>query len=66
MPSTKIINVLRDDSFEEILELFKNSPAKEIIFVLPKKNKALSNEEQFEVLNEEAEKKRKICFHSLF
>src|SRR3989338_11213786 len=44
MASTKIINVLKDDKFEEILDLFKNTQAKEVIFVLPKTSKAFKNE----------------------
>ena len=56
MPSTKIINVLKDDKFEEILDIFKNTQAKEVIFVLPKKNNALKDEEHFIILSNEAQK----------
>lgn len=55
MPSTKIINVLKDDSFDEILELFKETPAPEVIFVLPKKGKLFSKEQHFVVLASHAE-----------
>lgn len=53
MASTKIINVLKDDKFEEILDLFKNTSAKEVIFVLPKTSRAFKNEEQFIILDNE-------------
>jgi len=54
--STKIINVLKDDKFEEILDLFRNASAKEIIFVLPKTSRAFKNEEHFIILENEAAK----------
>ena len=59
MASTKIINVLKDDKFEEILDLFKNTAAKEVIFVLPKTSKAFKNEEHFIILDNEAKKSDK-------
>lgn len=59
MASTKIINVLRDDKFEEILDLFKETSAKEVIFVLPKKSKAFTSEEHFIILANEALKSEK-------
>jgi len=59
--STKIINVLKEDKFEEILDLFKETPAQEVIFVLPKKSKFLTNEKHFEILaDESAENKKKV------
>ncbi len=59
MASTKIINVLKDDKFEEILDLFRNTPAKEVIFVLPKTSRAFRNEEHFIILENEAVKSGK-------
>ena len=59
MASTKIINVLKDDKFEEILDLFRNASAKEVIFVLPKTSKAFKNEEHFVILENEAVKSDK-------
>ncbi len=56
MASTKIINVLKDDKFEEVLGLFRNTQAKEVIFILPKTSKAFRNEEYFIILENEAEK----------
>ncbi|HVZ10922.1 MAG TPA: hypothetical protein VG941_00645 [Candidatus Paceibacterota bacterium] len=54
MASTKIINVLKDDSFSEILDIFKSTPAAEVIFVLPKRSKAFQKEAHFATLREEA------------
>src|SRR3989338_6062535 len=59
MASTKIINVLKDDKFEEILDLFKETSAKEVIFVLPKRSKAFTSEEHFIILANEASKSEK-------
>ena len=54
MSSTKIINVLKDDSFQEIIDIFKATSAEEVIFVLPKSARAFKKEEQFASLREEA------------
>lgn len=54
MPSTKIINILKDDSFEEIFDIFSNASAKEVIFVLPKKSKVLQKENEFIALSKES------------
>ena len=54
MSSTKIINVLKDDSFQEILDLFKATPAEEVIFVLPKSARAFKKEEHFASLHNES------------
>lgn len=56
MASTKIINVLKDDKFEEILDLFRDTSAKEVIFVLPKTSRAFKNEGHFVILENEAKK----------
>jgi len=61
MASTKIINVLKDDSFKEILDLFKLSSADEVIFVLPKKNKAFQKEDYFVSLRDEAARLNKTA-----
>lgn len=47
MGSTKIINVSRDDSFDEIRTLFDSTPAKEVIFILPKRSNAFSKDAHF-------------------
>jgi len=54
MSSTKIINVLKDDSFQEIIDIFKATPAEEVIFVLPKSARAFKNEEHFASLRSES------------
>ena len=59
MASTKIINVLKDDKFEEILDLFKETSAKEVIFVLPKRSKTFTGEDHFVILYNEAKKQSK-------
>src|SRR3989344_4462686 len=59
MASTKIINVLKDDKFEEILDLFRSTSAKEVIFVLPKASRAFKKEEHFVILENEAVKASK-------
>lgn len=59
MPSTKIINILKDDKFEDVLDIFKNTQAKEVIFVLPKKTNAFKDEEHFIILSNEAKKMEK-------
>jgi len=53
MGSTKIINVLKDDKFEELLSIVKETEASEVIFVMPKNSKALRVEDQFSLLNKE-------------
>lgn len=51
---TKIINILPDDTFEEIFRIFKLASAEEVIFVFPKKQRALVNENHFTQLSEAA------------
>ena len=63
MGSTKIINVLRDDTLKEILEVFRSTPAEEVIFVLPTKAKSLKDIASFSVLKEEAKNlEKKVSF----
>ncbi len=59
MGSTKIINVLKDDSFQEVFDLFKGSAADEVIFVLPKRSKAFGQEEHFKLVSAEAKRSGK-------
>ena len=56
---TKIINVLQDDDFESILKIFNDTPAKEVIFVLPKSHEALGYEEHFATLAEASQEQEK-------
>lgn len=59
MTATKIINVIKDDSFDEIFDLFKETAAEEVIFILPKKSKALTSEAQFAQIKAEADQQGK-------
>ncbi len=54
MGATKIINVLRDDKFEELLDIVKKTDASEVVFVLPKNARAFKSEGHFVVLADEA------------
>src|SRR3989344_7213959 len=56
MPATKIINVLKDDTYDEILSLFITAPADEVVFVLPKKSKVFGKEAHFASFSEESKK----------
>lgn len=56
MGATKIINVLKDDKFEELLEIVREADASEVIFVLPKNTRAFKSEDQFAALEQEAKK----------
>ncbi|MDP3697248.1 MAG: hypothetical protein Q8R55_04455 [Candidatus Taylorbacteria bacterium] len=59
MSSTKIINILKNDRFEDVLEIFKNTPANEVIFVLPRKSQILNKEDHFAIVAEAAEEQGK-------
>lgn len=50
----KIINVLKDDSFDEILELFRQAPEGEVFLVLPKNGKLFRHEDHFAAFASEA------------
>jgi hypothetical protein len=54
MADTKIINVLKNDSFEEVFRDFQNTDAEEVIFMFPKGSKFKKNEQYFEILAKEA------------
>jgi len=54
MSGIKIINVLKDDTLAEILELFRQAPAGEVIFVLPKNSKVFKKEDHFAAFASEA------------
>lgn len=51
MGATKIVNVLKGDSLEELLDIVQSTPSEEVIFILPKKAKAFSSEEHFAQLS---------------
>lgn len=59
MSSTKIINVLKDDKFEELLDIVTSADASEVIFVLPKKARAFRSEAHFAILEKESKETNK-------
>ncbi|MEK7600631.1 MAG: hypothetical protein AAB463_01550 [Patescibacteria group bacterium] len=54
MAGTKIIHVLKDDTFDELLGIVQGTPASEVVFILPKRSKAFSQIEDFATLASEA------------
>lgn len=52
--SVKIINVLKDDSFTDILELFRQAAPGEVILVLPRVSKLFKSEDHFAAFASEA------------
>ena len=54
--ATKILHILKNDKFEDILEEFKNSEAEEVIFIFPNNSKFSQNEAHFQALDHEAQK----------
>ncbi|MCC6405129.1 MAG: hypothetical protein IT405_01965 [Candidatus Yanofskybacteria bacterium] len=50
----KIINVLKDDTLAEILDLFRQAPAGEVILVLPRVGKLFRTEDHFAAFASEA------------
>ncbi|MBI2677015.1 MAG: hypothetical protein HYX21_03680 [Candidatus Yanofskybacteria bacterium] len=59
MGSTKIINILKNDSFEDIFNEFKKTEAEEVIFILPKNSKITRNENHFASLAAEMQSSQK-------
>lgn len=55
MGSTKIIHVLKNDGFEEVFDLFKNTEASEIIFIFPKGSRFAKSSQHFTAVKREAE-----------
>ena len=45
MGLTKIINILKEDRFEDVLDTFKKAQAEEVIFIFPKNTKLARKEE---------------------
>src|SRR6266576_3047444 len=54
MAGIKIVNILKDDTFQDILELFRHTTATEVIFVLPKNGKVFRTEDHFAAFASEA------------
>src|SRR3989344_4459234 len=59
MGTTKIINILKSDSFDDIFEEFKKAQAEEVIFILPKNSRVGRNESHFVSLASEAQASQK-------
>lgn len=59
MGNTKIINVLKNDNFEDVFDEFKKAEAEEVIFILPKNSKMAKNESHFISLAGEAQSSQK-------
>ncbi len=60
MASTKIINVSKGDTFDEVFDLFKNTDAQEVIFIFPKSSRFTKQEQYFEVIKNEADSSGKL------
>lgn len=60
MGSTRIINVQKNDSFDDVFDFFRNIDAKEIIFIFPKGSKIAKHRGHLQLLKEEAEKTGKL------
>ncbi|HXV26818.1 MAG TPA: hypothetical protein VD862_02245 [Candidatus Paceibacterota bacterium] len=56
MAGTKIINVLRDDSFKDILDLFRKTDAEDVVFVLPKRSAVFRREDHFAAFASESKR----------
>ncbi|HUO75375.1 MAG TPA: hypothetical protein VMU12_00425 [Candidatus Paceibacterota bacterium] len=54
MAGIKIINILKDDSLADILDVFRSAPAGEVIFVLPKNGKIFRSDDHFAAFAGEA------------
>lgn len=52
--ATKIINVQRNDTFEEVFDVFKNASADEIIFIFPRGSRFGRDNGYFETIKKEA------------
>lgn len=59
MGGTKIINVLKSDTFEEVFGLFKEAQAEEVIFIIPKGSRLAKSTQHFEAIGLEAERSNK-------
>lgn len=55
----KIINILKDDSFQDILALFRQAPTGEVILVLPRVGKLFHQKDHFAAFASEASQGKK-------
>ena len=59
MGATKIINVLKNDKFEDVFDAFQKTEAEEVIFLFPKNSSLAKKENNFALLANEAEESQK-------
>ncbi|MEK7583318.1 MAG: baseplate J/gp47 family protein [Patescibacteria group bacterium] len=59
MPGTKILNVQKSDSFDEVFEAFTQAVATEVIFIFPKGSPIAQEPAYFEAIKQEAERSGK-------
>src|SRR3989344_7824980 len=59
MGSTKIINVLKNDKFEDVFDAFKKTEAEEVIFIFPKNSHLAKKENNFALLANKTEEGQK-------
>ncbi|TSC91989.1 MAG: Uncharacterized protein CEN90_104 [Parcubacteria group bacterium Licking1014_17] len=57
MAVTRIINVQRSDSFEDVFGVFKNIEAQEVIFIFPKGSKLSKKQDYFNKIKGEADER---------
>ncbi len=60
MPGTKIINVQKNDSFDEVFDAFKTTEAKEVIFIFPRGTVFGKDTGHFDTIKQEAEASGKL------
>ncbi|MBI2063037.1 MAG: hypothetical protein HYT61_02220 [Candidatus Yanofskybacteria bacterium] len=53
--STKIIHVLKNENFDEVFDLFKNTESEEVIFIFPKGSKLARQSQHFTAIKREAD-----------
>ena len=56
MPGTKILNIQKNDSFEEVFDAFQKADAQEVIFIFPKGSVFARDEGYFDTMKAEAER----------
>lgn len=59
MPGTKIINVQKNDSFDEVFAAFSSAQAEEVIFIFPRSSIFSKNASYFNAIREEGERSGK-------
>lgn len=59
MPGTKILNIQKSDSFDEVFEAFSQAEAREVIFIFPKGSVIAKEPAYFEAIRQEAERSGK-------